>query len=146
MPRLPDRRVHPETGEELRRGVRPLTLSYRGLETTVQMPGWYAADDPTGENGLHAPGDMKVSDRALVALKARAGGLLDPDAIRTIRKKLRLTQRAAGHLIGGGPNAFQRYEAGEVMISKPADTALRLLANDPSRVDELRLIRGDTAA
>jgi len=50
---------------------------------------------------------------------------------------LRLSQRDAGRLIGGGPNAFQKYESGDIVLSKAADTALRLLSNNPKRLDEL---------
>jgi len=109
------------------------------------MPGWYAEDDATGESGLHDARDMQVSDRALVALKAAAHGLLTPRDIRGIRKRLGLTQKRAGQIIGGGPNAFQKYECGDVMISKPADTALRLLARDPARLDEIIAVRDGTA-
>lgn len=139
-------RIHPETGQQLVRGVRRITIAHGGRSKEFDMPGWYAADDPTGDSGLHDAQDMRVSDRALVELKARAQGLLTPQDIRCIRKRLRLTQKRAGLLIGGGPNAFQKYEAGDVMISKPADTALRLLANDPGRLQELIEVRGDCAA
>jgi len=138
---IPTRR-HPETGALLVRGVRPLVITFRGQEITIEMPGWYAPDDPEGESGLHDPADMRASDRAVNLLKARDAGLLPPDAIRRIRKGLRLTQREAGALIGGGPNAFQKYEAGDILISKAADTALRLLAGKPARLSELREARG----
>lgn len=135
---MTSRRLHPETGAALVRGVRPLTIAFRGQEITVAMPGWYAPGDPSGESGLHDPADMRVSDRALNLLRARDAGLLLPDAIRRIRKGLRLTQREAGALIGGGPNAFQKYEAGDILISKALDSALRLLERDPGRLSELR--------
>ncbi len=139
-------RIHPETGQVLVRGLRRITIAHAGQSKDIDMPGWYAADDPTGDSGLHDARDMRVSDRALVELKARAQGLLTPQVIRGIRKRLSLTQKRAGLLIGGGPNAFQKYEAGDVMISRPADAALRLLANDPGRLQELIAVRGDCAA
>ncbi len=49
---------------------------------------------------------------------------ITPDEVRAIRRSLGLTQEQAGELIGGGPRAFQKYEAG---ISKPAAAAVRLL-------------------
>ena len=70
-------------------------------------------------------------------MKAREAGLMTPEEVRQVRRKLGLTQREAGRIIGGGPNAFQRYEAGDVLLSKPADTALRMLANNPDRLSEL---------
>jgi HTH-type transcriptional regulator/antitoxin MqsA len=48
-------------------------------------------------------------------LKARSEGLLEPEEIKRIRKKLGLTQEVAGKVIGGGARAFQRYEAGDLL-------------------------------
>lgn len=87
----------------MRRGVRPLTLTYKDESFTVEMPGWYC--DQSIES-IHTGDDMKVSDRALNRLKARVDGLPEPEEIGRIRKKLGLTQEAAGDLIGGGPRAF----------------------------------------
>lgn len=129
--------VCPETGALMHRDARPLALSYRGQSITVDMPGWYS--DASAE-GIHTGEDMKVSDRALNRLKARAEGLLEPEDIRRIRKKLGLSQAAAGELIGGGPRAFQKYEAGDLLPSRAISSALMLLDNDPGslRVLEAR--------
>ncbi len=121
--------VDPETGAPLRRDVRPFTLTYRGASITVDMPGWYG-DEP--DQGIFDAEDMKVSDRALNRLKARTDGLLEPEEIRRIRKKLGLTQEAAGELIGGGARAFQKYEAGDILPSRAISSALALLDHDPS--------------
>lgn len=130
-------RHHPETGAELHRGVRPLRLSFGALSRVIDMPGWYAKDDTTGETGLYDRKDMIQSDRAINALKAESLGRLLPAQIRRIRQRLGLSQKDAGHIIGGGPNAFQKYEAGDVLLSEAADTALRLLAADPARLNEI---------
>ncbi len=125
----------PETGAPLRRGVRPLTLVYKGESITVDMPGWYG-DGP--DEGVFDPADMKVSDRALNRLKARVEGLLEAEEIRRIRKKLRITQRLAGEMIGGGPRAFQKYEAGDLLPSRAISSALVLLDHDPRALAILR--------
>jgi HTH-type transcriptional regulator/antitoxin MqsA len=44
-------------------------------------------------------------------------------------------------LLGGGPRAFQKYEAGTQAVSSPMSHLLTLLANDPKRLDELRGLR-----
>src|ERR1019366_10777352 len=85
--------VDPETGAPLHRDVRPLTLTYRGASITVEMPGWYG-DKP--DEGIFEPEDMKISDRALNRLKAGTEGLLEPEEIKRIRRKLGLTQEVAG--------------------------------------------------
>jgi HTH-type transcriptional regulator/antitoxin MqsA len=130
-------RVHPETGETLVRGIRTVTLRFGAEIETIKLPGWYPADDPTADQGIHDAKDMQVSDRAINRMKARAVGVMTPAEVRAVRKKLGLTQRDAGRVIGGGPNAFQKYESGDVILSKAADTALRLLFNDPRRLEEI---------
>jgi HTH-type transcriptional regulator / antitoxin MqsA len=120
--------VCPESGAPMRRMVRPLTLTYKGENMTVDMPGWYCDES---EESIHDGNDMKVSDRALNRLKARAERLLEPEEIKRIRRKLGLTQAAAGELIGGGPRAFQKYEAGDLLPSRAISSALLLLDHDP---------------
>jgi len=110
------------------REVRPMTIEYKGHSLEVDMPGWYC--EHCGE-GVHSGKDMVVSDRALNRLKAEVNGLLLPETVKRIRKRLKLTQKAAGTIIGGGPNAFQKYESGEVLISKAIASALLLLDSNP---------------
>jgi HTH-type transcriptional regulator/antitoxin MqsA len=121
--------VDPETGTKLRRDVRPFTLSYKGESVTFDMPGWYG-ERP--DEGVFEPEDMKVSERMLNLLKARAEGLLEPADIRRIRKKLCLTQEKAGQVIGGGPRAFQKYETGDLLPSRAVSSVLALLDHDPA--------------
>ena len=127
--------VCPETGKPMVRGLRPMTITYKGLSAAFDMPGWYCEE--SGES-VHSGKDMKVSDRELNRLKARVEGLLEPDAIRRIRKKLKLNQKEAGRLIGGGPNAFQKYESGKVVPSQAVTSALVLLDRDPAGLTVLR--------
>ena len=125
----------PETGAPLSRGVRPLTITYKNESLTVEMPGWYCDQS---EESRHTGDDMKVSDRALTGLKARAEGLLEAKEILRIRKKLGLTQANAGELIGGGPRAFQKYECGDLLPSRAISSALVLLDHNPSALTVLR--------
>lgn len=127
--------VCPETGAPMHRAVRPMTLAYKGASITFDMPGWYR--DQSAES-IHTGEDMKVSDRMLNRLKAQSEGLLEPEEIRRIRKKLGLTQEAAGLLIGGGPRAFQKYETGELLPSRAISSALALLDHDPDGLTVLK--------
>ncbi|MHB8708415.1 MAG: type II toxin-antitoxin system MqsA family antitoxin [Desulfuromonadales bacterium] len=132
--------VCPETGSPMHRGVRPMTLAYKDQSITFDLPGWYC--DQSDES-IHTGEDMKVSDRMLNLLKARSEGLLEPEEIRRIRKKLRLSQEAAGTLIGGGPRAFQKYESGDLLPSRAICSALLLLDHDPG---SLSLIKAHSKA
>jgi len=135
--------VCPKTGAPMHRDVRPMTLTYKGESITVDMPGWYCE---SSDESIHTGRDAAVSDRALNRLKARSEGLLEPEEIRRIRRKLGLSQAAAGQMIGGGPRAFQKYESGDLLPSRAISSALRLLDHDPKALRVLKLPQDKTAA
>lgn len=126
--------VCPETGKPMVRDVRPMTITYKGQSVTIDMPGWYC--DESGES-IHTGEDMKVSDAALKALRNQID-LLKPQEVKRIRTKIGLTQREAGSIFGGGPNAFQKYEQGTVTVSKPMSNLLRVLEKHPEEIEELK--------
>ena len=125
----------PKTGAPMHRSVRPITLTYKEESITFDMPGWYCDES---DESIHTDKDMKVSDRMLNRLKAKSEGLLEPEEIRHIRKKLRLSQEAAGLLVGGGPRAFQKYESGDLLPSRAVSSALVLLDHDPKAIAVLK--------
>lgn len=60
--------IHPETGELLRRDIRPREFNYKGETVVMDMPGWY----PTGDgDAIFSRQDMEVHDKALDILQAR---------------------------------------------------------------------------
>jgi len=126
--------VSPETGEPLTRGVRPFTVTYKGQSITVELPGWYPEGDG---DGVLVGDDMAAADQALRELKERIDGLPSPGAIRRIRAKLKLSQRAAGAVFKVGPNAFDKYERGLVGPSGPTIQLLLLLDRHPELVGDL---------
>jgi HTH-type transcriptional regulator/antitoxin MqsA len=111
-----------------------MTLTFKGESITFEMPGWYCDQS---EESIHTGEDMKLSDRMLNLLKARSEGLLMPEEIRRIRRKLHLSQEAAGLLIGGGPRAFQKYECGDLLPSRAVSSALMLLDHNPETLSVL---------
>lgn len=130
-----DTMISPETGQTLRRGVRPFVVAYKGKSITVELPGYYAED---GDNGIHVGDDMAVTDAALRKLKEEVEGIPSPPTIRRVREKLKLSQRAIGGLLKVGENAFDKYERGLVEPSGPTSQLLRLLDQHPELVEDLR--------
>ena len=124
-----------ETGAELRRDIRPFTINYQGRSRTFDMPGWY----PAGEEceATFTQEDLKVYDKEIKVLKAEAEHLLLPEEIRSIRKRLKLTQVQAGLILGGGKRAFQKYESGDVLPSRAISNLLRLLSVNPALLGTL---------
>ncbi|ATN33403.1 XRE family transcriptional regulator [Rhizobium sp. ACO-34A] len=132
---LPEAMASPDTGEILRRDVRPFDVHYKGETVTVDLPGYY----PEGSgDGVHIGDDMAPVDEALRSLKEKIDGIPSPVTIRRLRKKLKLSQREAGTLLKVGESAFDKYERGLVEPSGPTSQLLRLLDRHPELADELR--------
>jgi HTH-type transcriptional regulator/antitoxin MqsA len=127
----------PECGSDMIRDTRPFTVEYKGLTETVEAPGLYCT---RCDEAVFFGKEIDAADRALVRLKAQAEHLLQPEQIRKIRKKLELTQAEAGELLGGGRNAFQKYESAQITTTKSLSVLLRLLERQP---EMLNLIRED---
>ncbi len=137
----PVHRCH-ECSAVMTRGIKQMTIRYKGLSATFDMPGWYCV---CGE-GVVTAKDMDVSDRQLNLLKAQAERLVLPSEVRRIRKKLGLNQQTAGSLLGGGPNAFHKYESGEVLPSKAISNLLRVLEAMPEGLKVLHEKSPETIA
>lgn len=66
---MTETRIHPETGELLRRDVRLQTVSYGGRSETVLVPGWYPESDG---DSVHTGADFTDRDAVFVRLRALA--------------------------------------------------------------------------
>lgn len=107
------------------------TVDFRGL--TLDIEGMHLskciscnhsfenAEQKSFNEGLKK--DAYVRERDLLRTR---DGLLSSDEISHIRHKFSLTQREAAIIFGGGPNAFNKYESGEVLQSVSMDRLLRL--------------------
>lgn len=109
-------------------------LSHRGLTAREKgLAGWRCRScgevvfDKTSARRYAAAGDKLV-------LRARA---VERTEIRRIRRKLGLTQAAAAKIMGGGHNAFSRYERGEAAPVPAVMNLLRLLDRHPELLGEL---------
>ncbi len=131
----------PACGGRMVRETRRRTISYRKHSVEIAQPAWWCRNC---DEGVLDAKDSAVADRAFATLKARTEGVLDPAAITRIRTRLKLTQRRAGKLLGGGARAFQRYESGAVVVSQPMSNLLMLLDAQPALLS--RLIGRSTAA
>ena len=63
---------------------------------------------------------------------------LKPDQIRVIREGLGLSQREAGSILGGGPNAFAKYESGTLAPAAALANLLLVLRDNPTALSTLR--------
>lgn len=64
--------------------------------------------------------------------------LVDPGFIAGVRRKLRLDQREAAALFGGGVNAFSRYETGKAKPPLALVKLFEVLDRHPELLEEIR--------
>jgi HTH-type transcriptional regulator/antitoxin MqsA len=123
-----------ECGSDMVRDTRPHDVNYKDRSVTVDQSGWYC----TGCSEVVIDGaDMAVLEDAFVRLKAEVDDILTPTEVARIRKRLGLSQRRAGAILGGGPRSFQKYESGTDWVTRAMANLLRLLDRDPGRLTEL---------
>lgn len=126
----------PSCGGEMRYEKHADKIEYKGHSKTLQTLGWWCG--ACGE-GILTGAPLRASEVAFQQLKAEVDGVMGPAEVARVRTALKLSQRKAGNLLGGGPRAFQKYESGMQAVSVPMSHVLRLLDKDPSRLDELRV-------
>ncbi len=124
----------PECGGEMRYEKHADEVTYLGHKRTLRTLGWWCSK--CGEAILDGAA-LRASEKAFLELKAEVDGVLGPDEVAAARERLGLSQRKAGEILGGGPRAFQKYEAGKQAVSVPMSRLLTLLAKDPKRLQEL---------
>ncbi len=124
----------PECGGQMRYGKHADEISYRGHTRTLKTLGWWCGKC---REGILDGAALRANEKAFLELKAEVDGVLGPAEVAAARAQLGLSQRKAGELLGGGPRAFQKYEAGSQAVSVPMSRLLTLLANNPKRLREL---------
>ena len=122
---------------ELIRDTRDLPYTYKGETTLVQaVTGDYCP--ACAESIL----DAAESDRVMKEMRAFSkqvnAAIVDPQFIAGVRKKLKLDQREAAELFGGGVNAFSRYENGKTKPPLALVKLLKVLDRHPDLLSEVR--------
>lgn len=124
---------------ELLQDTRDLPYSYKGQSMIItHVSGDFCHE--CGESVLSIAESERVSMAMLAFNKQVNSSLADPFFIMRVRKKLKLDQKEAAKLFGGGDNAFSRYENGK---TKPPLALLKLLAlleKHPELLNEVRAI------
>ena len=117
-------------------GRRDITRDFEGTALTVpDVAGWFCtscgelefADSETAQSFFEQITSLQQQERNRQAAELRA-----------IRKRLKLTQRQAAELFGGGGNAFSEYERGTTRPARSTVLLLHLLDHHPELLQELR--------
>ena len=124
-------------GAELVHDTRDMPFIYKGQTTQISA---VEADwcDVCGES-LTGPAESERVMRAMNEFRQQVNAQDgNQELIRSVRKQLRLSQREAAELFGGGPNAFSRYERGSTEAPQPLVQLFKILGRHPELINELR--------
>jgi HTH-type transcriptional regulator/antitoxin MqsA len=108
------------------------------LSRVVDVPGWYPEGDG---DAIHSGEDLRAYNETFKELREAYA-----TRIKTVRKKLGLTQEEAGVIIGGGKRAFQKYESGRTPPSDAAVGLIEILARHPEGRHSAVIPHGGTEA
>ena len=124
-------------GAELVHDTRDMPYSYKGETTTIPAvtADWCPA---CGESVTDAAETRRTMALMLEWNKGVNARHIDPMFITIVRKKLKLDQREAAEIFGGGVNAFSRYETGKTKPALAVVKLLKVLDRHPELLDEVR--------
>lgn len=130
---------------EMVRETRDVSYTYKGQTTTIQNVSGHFC--PACNESIHDKEQSEYFNGAMLDFHREVNGAsVSPEFILEMRKKLKLDQRQAGEIFGGGQNGFSRYESGKTKPSLALVQLFRLLDKHPELIDELRPKAADTAS
>ncbi|MBN6739765.1 type II toxin-antitoxin system MqsA family antitoxin [Acidithiobacillus sp. MC6.1] len=124
-----------DDGTELVHVRKDMVISVDALTATVpDISGWHC---PICRECEFDEGEAQRYADTLTELRGSAA-IRQGQALRAARKRLRLSQREAGLLFGGGISAFSGYERGKTRPPRSTTILLDLLGRHPELMDEVR--------
>ncbi len=128
-------------------GHRTIERNFEGTVIAVpEVEGWFCTS--CGELEFETKESAERFFEQVVVLQQQERSRQAAE-LQAIRKRLKLTQRQAAELFGGGANAFSEYERGATRPSRSTVMLMQLLDHHPELLQELRSTkpqRGDAEA
>ncbi|MGV0949796.1 MAG: type II toxin-antitoxin system MqsA family antitoxin [Azonexus sp.] len=122
---------------ELVRDTRDMPYTYKGESTVIPaLTGDYCP--ACAEVVLDMEEAERFGQQIREFNKQVNAAIVDPQFIVGVRKKLKLDQREAAELFGGGVNAFSRYENGKTKPPLALVKLLKVLDRHPDLLNEVR--------
>lgn len=125
----------PICGKKLEHQTKPTVYQYKNESITIEQPGYYCDDC---DEAYLCSKDLRATKKEIADFKRKIDHPLTTEELKTIRKKLKLTQQQAAEVFGGGVRAFHKYETAETTQSKPLDILHRLVASKKVSLDDVK--------
>jgi HTH-type transcriptional regulator/antitoxin MqsA len=116
--------------------TRDIIYVYKGQKTLVPAVNGQFCEH-CHESFLDVAESKRYSDAIMEFQKKVNANLIDPNFITSVRKKLKLDQKQAAEIFGGGVNAFSRYETGKATPPVALVKLLKVLDKHPSLLAEI---------
>lgn len=124
-------------GADLIHDTRDIPYTYKG--ETVSIPAVTGDFCPAcGEVVLNQEQGDRFSELVGQFQRQVNASYVDPAYIAEVRKKLKLDQRQAAEIFGGGVNAFSRYEKGKTKPPLALVKLLKVLDRHPDLLPEVK--------
>ncbi len=124
-------------GADLIHDTRNTLYTYKG--ETVTIPAVTGDFCPAcGEVVLNQEHGDRYSELVGQFQQQVNASFIDPGYIAKVRKKLKLDQRQAAEIFGGGVNAFSRYENGKTKPPLALVKLLKMLDRHPDLLPEVK--------
>lgn len=124
-------------GAKLIHDTRDLSYTYKGESMVISsVIGDFCP--ACGEAILVMDESVRASAAMLAFNKQVNASIVDPEFIASVRKKLKLDQREAAEIFGGGVNAFSRYENGKTKPPLALVKLLKVLNRHPELLAEVK--------
>lgn len=126
-----------DDGTQLQLGIEDKEFVYKGRKLIVPaIHGWHC---PVCGECEFVPGEHEgVRYSAAIDSFCAEVDVQESADLSRIRKRLKLTQKEAAEIAGGGVNAFSRYERGKARPVAAVINLFRLLDKHPELLNELR--------
>ncbi len=105
------------------------TLAYNGK--TLSVDGLQQSTCDCCGQSVVLPDQAKANDKIFADAKRASDGLWVSTRIMEWRMRWGISQAQASSMLGGGANAFSKYERGEVMQSRSMDLLMRVFNDVP---------------
>jgi len=117
----------------LKHGKKKTTFEYRGRVLELEeIAAWCSQCGEGVMTGKEAAANEVLMDQFIATVDKEEAAELGH-----IRKRLKLTQKQAAQITGGGHNAFSRYERGEAKPLPAVVNLMRLLDRHPELLKEV---------
>ena len=117
----------------IHRKEKDVIYTFKGYSITMKQPGDWCS---SCNEGILKGDDIAATSQQIENFK-KSVKQKNANRILELRKKLKMTQKAASQICGGGINAFHKYEKGEIDPPMATINLLTILANHPHLIKEI---------